>query len=101
MLLKEWLKKTRYAEESELTYEIKVGFMLSSDGDNWVLECFADLYIDGKIEEMQTIDFIKSVDEIEKIPASMKRKAKSFVEYFRAWGAFKHNISYKDELILV
>lgn len=38
MLLKEWLKKTAYAEENELTYEIKVGFMLSYDGDNYVLE---------------------------------------------------------------
>lgn len=101
MLLKEWLKKTGNAEENELTYEIKVGFMLNYDGDSWVLECFADLYIDGKIEEMHTIDFIESADEIEKVPASMKRKAKSFVEYFKAWGAFKHNISYNDKLITV
>lgn len=101
MLLKEWLRKTGYAEENELTYEIKVGFMLTSDCDNYVLECFADLYIDGKIAEMQTIDFIESTDEIEKVPASMKRKAKSFVEYFKAWSAFQHNISYKDEIITV
>lgn len=97
MLLKDWCKKVRYADD----YKIQVGFMLCYGDDNWVLECFADLYIDGEREETETIDLIESADEIEKIPANMKRKAKSFYEYFKACSAFQDTISLKDELISV
>ena len=97
MLLKDWSRKARYADECK----IKVGFMLSPDDDSWVLECFADLYIGGEIEETETIDLLESVDEIEKIPANMKRKAKAFFEYFKACNVFENSIEFNQELIRV
>lgn len=100
MLLKDWRKKVRYADE----YEIQVKFMLVSDGDKNVLEAFADLYIDGKCAETEIIDKIETDDIVEKIPASMKRKAKAFYEYFKAHGVFTDEIdeiSYNDNIIIV
>lgn len=107
MLLKDWCKKVRYADE----YEIKVGAMLSYDGEEIILECFADLYVDGELEETEILDLMteridiesrfKILDGIEEIPKNMKRKAKAFVKYFKACDAFENAIQYIDELILV
>lgn len=105
--MREWLKKVRYADE----YEIKVGAMLSYDCEEIVLECFADLYIDGELEKTEILDLIteridiesrfKILDGIEEIPKNMKRKAKAFVEYFKSCYVFQDVISFNDKLIIL
>ncbi|MBD5144976.1 MAG: hypothetical protein HDT21_03550 [Ruminococcus sp.] len=107
ILLKNWCKKIRYYDE----YEIKIGAMLSYDGEEIVLECFADLYADGELEETHVLDLIteridiesrfKILDGIEKMPKNMKRKAKNFYEYFKKCDTFKNNISFNEEIIFV
>lgn len=98
MLLKDWCKKVRYS----IDYKIKVQFMFCINDDNGenALYCFADLYRDGRLEATEIIDrIVIEADDIEKIPASMKRKAKSFYEYFKACDAFENTIQYIDKLI--
>lgn len=97
MLLKDWCKKIRYADD----YKIQVIALKSYDDDTCEIACTADLYIDGEIEATEYIDIIENADDIDEIPTKTKRKAKAFVEYFKACDAFENAIQYIDKLVLL